>query len=63
MYNVFIRNCRSLDRLYPAEMIVKNVVVIEVLIGNKANSFFLFVDTIILHAQADLFLKQYALSQ
>ena len=30
MYDVFIRNCCSLDRLYPAGMIVKDVAVIEV---------------------------------
>jgi len=33
MYDVFIRNCSSLDRLYPAEMIVKDVAVIKVLIS------------------------------
>ena len=54
IYDVFIRNYSSLDRLHPAEMIVKDFAVIEVLIGIKASS---FVDTIILHAQADLFFE------
>jgi len=30
VYDVFIRNCSSLDRLYPAEMIIKNVTIIKV---------------------------------
>jgi len=30
MYDVFIRNCRSLERSYPAKMTIKDVAVIEV---------------------------------